>query len=233
MGLVKALSSSFSVVLVDFNGFGMSPEPPRPYSIDDYVRTVLEVVRFYKMESVSLVCHSFGGRVGIKFCYKYGYLVDKLVLVDSAGMKPRRLPKYYLSVFRHKLLNFLKIKHVAGSPDYRKLSPVMKKTFVLVVNEHLERFAEYVKVPTLLIWGNKDKETPVYMGKRLLRLIAGSEMILFLGCGHFSYAERYPIFNSAVKQFLSGEWNELDNGSGKRGVLRRKIYKIPDPRAKQ
>ncbi len=233
LGLARALADKYSVILVDFNGFGRSSEPERPYTLDDYVLSLLEIVRHYKLESFSLVCHSFGGRVGIKFCYKFGYLVDKLILVDSAGMKPRRTPKYYYAIYKHKLLNLLKIKHEAGSSDYKKLSPVMKKTFVSIVNEHLECCAEYLKVPTLLIWGNKDKETPVYMGKRLLRLIKGSEMVLFTGCGHFSYLERHSVFVTVVRAFLSGEQNEMDSGVPFVLPARRRIVAVSDVIAKQ
>lgn len=233
LGVAKELSSFYTVILVDFNGFGRSPEPDRPYTLDDYVQSVLDIVRYYKMESLSLICHSFGGRVGIKFCYKYGYLIDKLVLADVAGMRPRRHIRYYFSVFRHKLLKKLHIPHVSGSRDYRTLSPVMKKTFVSIVNEHLEKYAEYIKVPTLLFWGNKDRDTPVYMGKRLLRLISGSQMIVVKGCGHFAYLERHNVFVRAASVFLSGDVHETN--SGKRGSCfrRRNIVTIPDPLAKQ
>ncbi len=233
LGLARALSEKYTVYLIDFNGFGQSPEPTYPFTLDHYVSTVSELIRYYKMESLSFVCHSFGGRVGIKFCYKFGYMVDKLILVDSAGMKPRRSLRYYYSVSRHKILKLLKIRHEAGSADYKKLSPVMKKTFASIVNEHLEQYAELIKVPTLLIWGNKDKETPVYMGKRLLRLIKGSEMILFEGCGHFSYLERHFAFVSIVKAFLSGERNEVDNVFFLGLSERRRIVTIPDSGAKR
>ena len=232
LGLARVLAHKYTVTLVDFCGFGRTPEPSRPYTLDDYVSSLSELIRYYRMESFSLVCHSFGGRVGLKFCYKFGYMVDKLILVDSAGMKPRRKPKYYLSVFRHELLKWLKIQHIAGSGDYRALSPVMKKTFVNIVNERLEPYAEFIKVPTLLIWGNKDKETPVYMGKRLLRLIKGSEMVVFDGCGHFCYTERFSAFVSVVEAFLSGERNEVDIGGSCCGTERRRIFTLPDARAK-
>ena len=233
LGLAKELSSYYTFVLVDFNGFGSSPEPDYPYSVDDYVHSVLEIVRKYKMESFSLVCHSFGGRVGIKLCYKYGYLVDKLILVDSAGMKPRRSLLYYFHLLRHKLLTALRIPHTAGSRDYRVLSPIMKKTFVKIVTEPLESCAEFIKVPTLLIWGNKDKETPVYMGKRLLRLIGKSQMVLFLGCGHFSYIERHLYFVRVVDAFLSGENDEMDHGDRRARLHGRAICKIPDSFSKR
>ena len=89
------------------------------------------------MKNVILVCHSFGGRVGIKLAVKYGYLINKLILIDSAGIKPRRGLKYYFSIYKHKLLNLLKIKHVAGSEDYKKLNETMRGTFKNVINEDL------------------------------------------------------------------------------------------------
>ena len=77
-------------IVVDFNGFGETPEPNRPYSVGDYAGEVLSVLEKENIEDTIIVGHSFGGRVALEICAKFPDVARALVLVDSAGIKPRR-----------------------------------------------------------------------------------------------------------------------------------------------
>lgn len=112
--------------LVDFYGFGKTPHPDYPLTVKDYADGVLELMDKLNIEKATLVGHSFGGRVAIYIAAKYPEKVEKLVLVDSAGIKPRRGIKYRLKILLHKILKKFG-KGLKGSKDYRALSPVMKK----------------------------------------------------------------------------------------------------------
>lgn len=182
----------YRVTLVDFYGFGQTPHPDYPLTLDDFVKSIVDIINHYKMKSVSVIAHSFGGRVALKLAYKYGYMLDKLALIDSAGIKPRRGLKYYCRLYRHKLLKLLKIPHQAGSEDYRKLSPLQRKTFVNIVNEDLSGILDKITLPTLIIWGNKDKETPIYMARKLNRKIRGSGLVVLKNAAHYSYLD-FPL----------------------------------------
>lgn len=199
-GLAKQLSAAHRVTLVDFYGFGETPHPDYPLTLDNFVSSVIDLINFYEMKDVSIVGHSFGGRIALKLACKYGYLLDKMVLIDSAGIRPRRGIKYYYKVFSHKIFTKLKIPHKAGSADYRSLNSVRKKTFVNIVNENLRPILKNITLPTLIIWGEKDKDTPMYMAKILHREISGSGLVVHKGAGHYSYLdcprETYLILNS-------------------------------------
>jgi pimeloyl-ACP methyl ester carboxylesterase len=184
------------------------------------------------MDKVSLVCHSFGGRVGIKLAAKYGYLVDKLILADSAGIRPRRSISYYFKVIRHKVLTALKIPHKAGSGDYQKLDGAMRETFKNVVREDLSPYLCKINAPTLIIWGDKDRETPIYMARRLHRGIKNSGLTIYCGCGHFAYLERHFVFVNSVNYFLSEDNNDLCNSVGTDCGGSRGTIKIPLPKSK-
>ena len=128
--------------------------------------------------------------------------VKGIVLLDSAGAKPRRGIKYFLKVLLYKIAKALKLRSLPkGSDDYQKLSGPMKKTFVNVVNEDSERDAASIKVPTILIWGSEDKETPLYMCHRLNRLIKESESLVIEGAGHFAYLEHPNYTFRVIKAF--------------------------------
>lgn len=200
-GLASALSSEYRVTLVDFYGFGKSPHPDEPLRLDDFAAGIKEIVARFGMGGVTLIGHSFGGRVAIRLARKYPHLADGLVLIDSAGMKPRRNLKYYRRVLAYKIGKLLG-KSRGGSPDYLALDGARKKTFVNIISEYLDYELRYVSVPALILWGEDDGETPLYMGKRLKKRLKISEFRSFSGAGHFSYLDRPSETLAAIKNFL-------------------------------
>lgn len=226
LGCAKRISKKYRVTLVDFYGFGETKALPFPLYLDDYVNSIVDIIRYYKMDSAIIVGHSFGGRVAIRLASKYGYLLDKVVLVDSAGIKPRRTLKYYAKIFLHKLCIRLHINHVGGSEDYKKLSNVMKQTFKNIVNEDQTYELSKITLPIMLVWGDKDRDTPIYMAKRILHRIPQSFLVILKNSGHFAYVERHSIFTRILIEFLEDDKNEVDNSKFDGGIYKRRIIKV-------
>ena len=88
------------------------------------------------------------------------------------------------------------------SPDYLKLSPIMKESFKLIIREHLDGSLSKIKNPTLVIFGDGDKETPPYMARRFHRGIENSELIIVKDAGHFCFIDKSVKFNTEVREFL-------------------------------
>lgn len=205
-------ADDYSLLFVDFDGFGKSPEPKNSMCVSDYVKNLKQLLDEFEIEKLTFVAHSFGGRVAIKFLFLYqnDYEKTSLCLVDSAGILPRRNLIYNLKVARFKRLKKLaenkpelKIKlEKFGSNDYKILSPVMKQTFVKVVNEDLSKFAKFIDCKTIIVWGTKDKETKPYMARKLKRLIKNSEIVFLKGTGHFSFLEKKEEFVIILDTFL-------------------------------
>jgi len=193
--------SGYRVTLIDFAGFGKSEEPKTPYSVKDYSCDVIAILKAVGIEKACFVGHSFGGRVCLELGANYPELVKKLVLIDSAGLKPRRGLKYYIRVGLHKLLRKLGRKGLSGSADFSALSPLMKETFKLVVNYDQSALLNKINCPTAIFWGNEDKETPRYMAKKLNKGIKDSN-IFWLNGGHFSYIDDRERFFIILKAFL-------------------------------
>lgn len=193
----------FTVTRVDFFGFGETPAPTYPINLDYFVNAVEEIMRFYNMEDVVIIGHSFGGRVAIKLAKNSR--VSGLILVDSAGLKPKRKLSYYFKVALYKSAKFLHIhtKYTKnlGSEDYKRLTGSMKRTFVNVVNEDLTKETKEITLPTMLIWGDEDVETPLEMLHRMEKNIKNSTTVLFEGCGHFCFLENQKRFYSLVSEF--------------------------------
>ena len=92
-----------------------------------------------------------------------------------------------------------------GSSDYILLSPNMKRTFINIVKTHLDDYLEGVEARTLIIFGEDDKETPVYMAKRFKKKIKNSELFIMENSGHFCFLDNKYIFIKTLKNFLEKE----------------------------
>ncbi|MEG2107890.1 MAG: alpha/beta hydrolase [Clostridia bacterium] len=190
-------------VLVDFYGFGKTPHPDFPLTVADYANGVIEVLNKCNIKKAVLVGHSFGGRVAIEIASKFPNLVEKLVLIDSAGIKPRRKLKYYFKILLHKILKRFG-KGQKGSADYCQLSNVMKKTFINVVNYNQKPLLKFISADTAIFWGTLDEDTPLYMARILNKKIKSSHLFLLTNAGHFSYLDSRVEFLAILKAFLRG-----------------------------
>ena len=207
------LASGNRVLNIDFPGFGKSEEPPSVWGVEDYTAMLEKLLEAEAIEAPTLIGHSFGGRVGILFASRRP--VSKLVLVDAAGVKPRRSMKYYLKVYSYKakkrLLQLLLGKERAqrridaaraGSADYAAASPRMRAVMSKVVNEDLCFAMPLIKAPTLLIWGENDTATPLADARKMESLIPDAGLVSFPGCGHYSFLDNPVQFGAVLTSFL-------------------------------
>jgi len=202
---------NYSMVFISFPGFGESKPPQKPYYVEDYANEVKDlIIKIAKRKQVVIVCHSFGARVAAVLAATHPELVEKIFIVDGAGLKPKRSLKYYFKVLRYKRLkhkvNLGKVNKEKlnnfGSSDYKALNGVMKKTFVQVVNQDLTNCFKKINCEVFLFWGEKDKSTPLYMAKKLNKLIKKSRLYVVKGGGHFSYLDDQDAFIYHLSNFL-------------------------------
>lgn len=205
-GTAKVLSEKFHCLLVDFAGFGDTPEPKNAYTLCDYTNDLDTLLDSLNIGECIFIAHSFGGRVAIDhISSKRKTKVIGAVFADVAGLKPRRKIAYYIKVGVYKMKKRLGIDvSNSGSSDYRVLSPVMRGTFVNIVNEYLDKKLYNIHIPVLLIWGDKDEDTPMYMARKMKKEIEDSALIVFKGRGHFAYLEESKRFTLIVKSFVEG-----------------------------
>ncbi len=194
--IVQMVSERYKCLLISF----FESEPNKPLTIEDYYLYVKDIIASQKASEVIVVGHSFGGRVGIKLAANQ--CCDKLMLVDSAGLKPKRGIKYYYKVYHYKLRKKLGLNvEKFGSSDYKTLSPVMRQTFINVVNYYQNKEIEKITIPTLIYWGRDDKETPLEFAKTFNKKIKNSKLIVVDNCGHFSYLQSKNTFYNCLRSF--------------------------------
>lgn len=209
------LLPNFQVISLDFPGFGKSDEPDEPWDVERYVQFLETFLEKIEIDNPILVGHSFGGRVSIKFASRHS--VHKIILIGSAGVKPKRSLNYYVKVYSYKALkNVLKLpilnkykdqimeayRGKAGSSDYQKASRVMQQTLSKVVNEDLQHHMPHIKAPTLLIWGKNDTATPLADGKRMEQLIPGAGLVALDNAGHYVFLELQNRVHRIMDSFL-------------------------------
>lgn len=219
--IARQLEAGMRVINVDLPGHGKSSEPSGIWGVEDYTSFIEKFVKTAGFGKLSLIGHSFGGRISILMSSRND--IDRVVLVDSAGIKPRRGLKYYWKVYTYK--TFKKIilavygkekgekvleewRRKKGSDDYKNSSPVMRGVLSKCVNEDLKHVMKDIKAPTLLVWGAEDKATPLSDAKIMQKLIPDAGLVSFEGCGHYSFLDNPVGFNAVIKEFFKDHFNK-------------------------
>jgi pimeloyl-ACP methyl ester carboxylesterase len=166
------------------------------------------------IERPSILGHSFGGRVAIKLAAANPDALDRLVLVDSAGVPPPQTLRRRLKRAASRTANTIgrlgrtgqalrrRIVRRIASTDYLNAGP-LRDTFLAIVREDLRPVMPRIKAPTLLIWGESDEDTTVADAHEMEKLIPGSKLLVLKNAGHFSYLDQYGRFRLAVIPFLN------------------------------
>lgn len=216
--IIDDLAKTNTVYALDFPGFGMSDEPNTPWDVKDYALFTKKFMDTMSLDNPVLLSHSFGGRVSIILSAQYHF--DKIILAGCAGIKPARSMKYYGKVYTYKtikhmfkvfpfniiLKDFMSLyKSKAGSSDYNAASEMMKKVFIRVINEDLQKYMPSINSSTLLLWGDKDTATPIEDAYIMNKKIKNSGLAVMDNATHFAYLERPSEFLAIIKSFLEGD----------------------------
>lgn len=218
--MMLKLNKNIRVTALDFPGFGESDEPFEAFDTSVYEKITIDFMDKTGITNAILIGHSFGGRISIRIASSRPEIISKVVLVDSAGIKPRRKLSYYFKVWSFKLGKLMmkiryrgdeykrkmkKLYKKYGSSDYKSTgSEVMRKTLVQVVNEDLSPLLPKIKAPVLLMWGDCDTDTPLWMAERIEKLVKDCGLVVLKGAGHFSFVEKPNEFSIIVNKFITG-----------------------------
>lgn len=214
------VSDGYRVVQLDLPGFGASDEPREPWAVDDFADFFLKFLDALQITELSLMGHSYGGRIIIKLAARENLpiRIEQIVLVDSAGIMPQRDSSQKFRVYKYKFLKRLANLRISqalcpelieewrskqGSEDYRNATPVMRACLVIAVNEDLQEELTKIRQDTLLVWGDQDTATPLSDGKRMDELIPESGLAVIPGVGHYSFLEAPEAFRMILRAYLT------------------------------
>jgi pimeloyl-ACP methyl ester carboxylesterase len=222
--VIAPLSQNYRLLVPDQIGFGRSDKPLIDYSIQTYVDFLNELLRQLKVERASLVGESLGGWICGLYAAELSsgahlIPVEKLVLVDAAGLKhDKPLPDlnpsslagmralmqavfYDTSWLSEDALRKVFADKLATHDGYTIRSLLSNPA---LRSEAMDNQLANIKVPTLVLWGKQDSLLPIAAGERYAAGIPGARLSGFDKCGHVPAIEKTEEFLSAVKGFLGG-----------------------------
>lgn len=215
--LAAHLTRRFRTITPDLPGFGATERPPRDWGVADYAAWTEALLAQLGVPRAVVLGHSFGGRIAIRLAATRPALVERLVLIASAGLRPA--PSARQRVVRPvsragrlaaglpllgRLVGRLRERwlHTVGATDYAAAGP-LRGTFVRVVNEDLRDLLPRVAAPALLLWGAEDRETPPTDGTTMQSLLPDARLVVFPGAGHYVYLDRPAETCAALDDFLA------------------------------
>ncbi|EZH76234.1 alpha/beta hydrolase [Ectopseudomonas composti] len=217
-GWVEELAKQRRVISLDLPGFGLTgPFPDNDYRVEHYTHFLLALLDHLQVNRVVLVGNSFGGQLAWRFALTYPERSTRLVLVDAAGY-PRNAESVpigfrlagipALSPLMSRLLPRSMIessvRNVYGNPDkvddelverYYQLTlragnrQALRQRFVQAPSGELHQRIGELELPTLIIWGGRDRLIPPDNAERFARDIEGSQLVLFDDLGHVPQEE--------------------------------------------
>ena len=222
--VADALKIDHRTMLVDFPGHGESGRPPEPWGVPEYASCLLELLKQLSFIPCAVVAHSFGCRVAAWLEAEHPGLFTRIVFTGAAGIRnvpteeARKRTEHYKKL-KHRceiarripLLEKAasrweeKLRQKYGSRDYNALDEEMRRTFVRVINQDLTELYGRFRASTLLIWGDADTETPLWMAREMEKRIPDAGLVILEGGTHFAYLEQIVRFNTIVRHFLKGD----------------------------
>ena len=206
----------YRLYMFDLPGFGESAAPEKPLSIFDYARFCSDYLDHHKLSQVDYFGHSLGGRIGLALGSDYSHRIRKMVLSNSAGIKiqPPLHSRFRLQLYKSVRSSLERMgagpaaarlgqlySQRYGSADFQQASRVMRQTLVKIVNQDLLEHAARAPVPTLLVWGDQDQETPLWMGRKLEAAMPDAALIVYEGGGHYAYLD-FPERTASIMDAL-------------------------------
>jgi pimeloyl-ACP methyl ester carboxylesterase len=229
---IDVLSQKYKVYAVDLWGFGFSTRKPLDYGYPLYSDQLLKFMNALDIQKASLVGQSMGGGTIVNFTISHRQRVEKIVLVNAAGMPNKlplmgrisNLPKFGEFIFslnsdfirRFTLRNnFIYNKEILTREFFDQLtcfhkikgsSEVMlyltRKLFFDSLLEEIKTLGS-MDVPILITWGREETSIRLPIGQALHELLPGSRFEVLDQAGHCSNIDQYEHFNQLTLEFLA------------------------------
>lgn len=216
--LQAQLAKKFRVISLDLPGFGNTQAPMTTWDLDDYSDFINDFLAKIGVKQVyAYIGHSNGGAIAIRGLANGKLESERLVLLAASGIRKggwfRKttfktlakagkvvtwpLPERYKHQAREKLYK------AAGSDML--IAENLSQTFKRTVAHDVQKDAAKLSIPTLLIYGQGDTQTPALFGMRYHNLIPGSQLLILEQAEHFVHQDQPEAVEAAINKFLQDE----------------------------
>lgn len=224
--VIGPLSSRFMVIAPDIVGYGESDKPPAPYDSHYYCSWLSDLMDTLGLQKANIVGHSQGGAIALHYALDYPERVEKLAIVDSAGLvrlesiggffamiwyilcpsrkASLRIGKYMLYKSEKSIgLEVLReyCIEVSRMPGARRAPLLSNKLGSLIPPEQLGNISQ----ETLLIWGEQDNFYSVSQAEDAHKSIPDSKLHIIANSGHVPFYDQPEEFNNLLNKFLSSD----------------------------
>lgn len=233
--LVQRLGDRYRIVTLDLPGHGLTGgTPDRDYSADGMIAAVDVIAAKLGLDRFTLGGNSMGGWVAWRYALAEPARVDALMLLDAAGMPPRKGDKPPPSNIGFRILKYPAGRWLAGQITPRALVESSLRGSVerqdIVDDAMVDRYWQLlrfpgnreatslratldrepamadrigaIKVPTLILFGKKDRLINPSAAQTFHERIAGSEVVLLDDIGHLPMEEAPDATANAIADFL-------------------------------
>jgi pimeloyl-ACP methyl ester carboxylesterase len=193
------------------------PPLTRAWTLSDYGRWLEQEVDRISQgnQPVILLGHSNGGRIALKYLATTANptQVVSLILIGAAGLVDRqplkRLKRYVWGNLAQAGKRLKKnqtarrlVYALIRERDYQEATPVMRQTMANLINEDLRPDLGRVKTKTLLIWGDGDRDTPLYLGRELKQRLSQAQLQVIAGARHAPHVSHTDEVAALINEFL-------------------------------
>jgi len=213
--IISSLTEKYQLIIPDLPAFGKSGNPITVWDSVEYSKWLAAFLETTAPnDPVILIGHSFGGKVAAHFTSAFPEKVSSLILVDASGLPAdlssmKRLQQATLSLIPQVIKNSVprklksRLLKVTGSADdHLNSTPTQRAILRKTIREKLNNVLVHIPVPTLLIWGQLDQDTPLSQAKLFESLIPQSQLQVFERAGHFPFIEDPDRFIKVVTEFI-------------------------------
>jgi non-heme chloroperoxidase len=204
-------------------GHGDSSRPVIGYRTSDFVKDLAEFMDLLGLRTSVIVGCSSGGIIARRYAIEYPGRISGLILAGSPltfrdkpsvlelwdstiskledPIDPKFVRGFMISTLAQKVPQSFLNKML--KENLKVPARVWKATLKGLLRDNSSKELNKIKVPTLIIWGDKDMVTPRSDQKTLLEQIEGSRLIVYPGAGHTFYWEEPIRFASDVVAFIN------------------------------
>lgn len=198
---IPVLAAERHVIAPDLPGNGLSARMPE-HTLESYAAFIIDFIDARGIEQIDLLGHSMGGMIGIAAATRHPERFRKLVLIDSAGL-PELVKRPWLAPI--KMLGDSSLRQVRYYPTFVKIglrARTPREGLKMIRTQSVASMLASLRVPTLIIWGSRDRVVPLEHGAYMAQHIPGARLAIIRAAGHMPFYEKPEECNRLVLGFL-------------------------------
>ena len=171
--------------------------------MEKYADIITQFLKQLNIGKVIYFGHSFGGSLGMYLALHYPTLLEKLILCDSSYKRSVTKPALIVRLLRHIPIPVKKILYriFLRNSDLYRYTP-LEPNFRKIVVHDLSSYPDKIKVPTLILWGEEDRTTPLTWASELNKKIKNSKLVTFPKIRHNLPLEYPDLVYKEIVKFL-------------------------------